>query len=112
MPGYAFVALLALTLSTSAGAHAGPAHGRGVRSSTVRVHAPSRLPPAARGSIIDAPITKEASVPADRLFALRERRRIAAYLRMRLLEMREEGLERAAEAVRRRLPADVLTGSP
>jgi hypothetical protein len=57
-------------------------------------------------------VPKQASVPADRLFALRERRRIAAYLRMRLLEMREEGLGRAADAVRRRLPADVLSGSP
>jgi len=45
---------------------------------------------------------------SDQLFSLRERRRIAAYLRMRLLEMREAGLERAAEAVKRRLPAGAL----
>jgi hypothetical protein len=83
----AFVALAALTVS--------PPHP------SARPQTPHR-----------AVVTKQASVPADRLFALRERRRIAAYLRMRLLEMREEGLGRAADAVRRRLPADVLSGSP
>jgi hypothetical protein len=45
---------------------------------------------------------------SDDLYSRRERRRIAAYLRMRLLELREAGLERAAEAVERRLPADLL----
>jgi hypothetical protein len=40
---------------------------------------------------------------AAQLFSLRERRRIAAYLRMRLLELREAGLERAAAAIERRL---------
>jgi hypothetical protein len=83
----AFVALVALTVSSP--------HG-------------SSRPPTPR----HISVAKQASVPADRLFALRERRRIAAYLRMRLLEMREEGLGRAADAVRRRLPADVLSGSP
>ncbi len=46
--------------------------------------------------------------PTGELFSLRARRRFAAYLRIRLLEMREEGLERAAEAVERRLPVDEL----
>ena len=36
------------------------------------------------------------------------RRRIAGYLRLRLLELREAGLERAAAVVERRLPVDVL----
>jgi hypothetical protein len=39
---------------------------------------------------------------------LRARRRFASYLRLRLLEMREAGLQRAAEAVERRIPADAL----
>jgi hypothetical protein len=92
----AFVALVALTVSPLAPAVA-PSPGPN------RTHAPHRA--AAEQASVP-------SVPADRLFALRERRRIAAYLRMRLLEMREEGLGRAADAVRRRLPADVLSGTP
>ncbi len=49
--------------------------------------------------------------PAPRvadLYSLRARRRIANYLRMRLLELREERLDRAADAIERRLPPDVL----
>ena len=42
------------------------------------------------------------------LYSPRARRRFASYLRLRLLEMREEGLERAADVVRRRLPVDTL----
>jgi len=45
--------------------------------------------------------------PVD-LYSLRARRRFASYLRMRLLELREAGLERAAQAVERRLPIDDL----
>jgi hypothetical protein len=45
---------------------------------------------------------------AEELFSLRARRRFAAYLRMRLLEMREAGLARAADAVERGLPVDDL----
>jgi hypothetical protein len=46
--------------------------------------------------------------PSGDLFSLRARRRFAAYLRIRLLEMREAGLERAAQAVERRLPVEEL----
>jgi hypothetical protein len=42
------------------------------------------------------------------LYSLRARRRFASYLRMRLLELREERLDRAADAIERRLPPDVL----
>jgi hypothetical protein len=42
------------------------------------------------------------------LYSARARRRIASYLRLRLLEMRAEGLKRAAAAVERRLPVDTL----
>lgn len=41
---------------------------------------------------------------ADDLFARRLRRRFAAYLRLRLLELREARLERAAAAIERRIP--------
>jgi hypothetical protein len=45
--------------------------------------------------------------PGD-LYSLRARRRFASYLRLRLLELREAGLERAAQAVERRLSVDDL----
>jgi hypothetical protein len=48
----------------------------------------------------------------DELYSLRARRRMAAYLRLRLLEWREEGLERAAAVVERRLPIDALVPKP
>jgi hypothetical protein len=90
-----FVTLFALTVSGWAAA------------------APAPPPVRAGGHVKHA--RKAAAHPApgrnftsDQLFSLRERRRIAAYLRMRLLEMREAGLERAAQAVERRLPADTL----
>jgi hypothetical protein len=46
------------------------------------------------------------------LYSLRARRRMAAYLRLRLLEWREAGLERAAAVVERRLSVDALVPSP
>ncbi len=49
--------------------------------------------------------------PAPRvsdLYSLRARRRFASYLRMRLLELREERLDRAADAIERHLSPDVL----
>jgi hypothetical protein len=49
---------------------------------------------------------------ASELFSRRERRRIAAFMRMRLLEMREAGLERAAAVVERRLRPDALAPHP
>jgi hypothetical protein len=51
--------------------------------------------------------TRPAANSAD-LYSLRARRRFASYLRLRLLEMREAGLERAADAVERRIPVDAL----
>jgi hypothetical protein len=45
---------------------------------------------------------------ADDLYSLRARRRFAAYLRMRLLELREAGLERAATVIEKRLPVESL----
>lgn len=45
---------------------------------------------------------------ADELYSTHARRRFAAFLRLRLLEMREAGLERAAAVVERRLPVGTL----
>ena len=42
------------------------------------------------------------------LYSLRARRRMATYLRLRLLEWRLAGLDRAAAVVERRLPVDAL----
>lgn len=62
-------------------------------------------PPAAPAASRAAP----AAVPSvANLYSARARRRIASYLRLRLLEMRAEGLKRAAAAVERRLPVDTL----
>ncbi len=47
-------------------------------------------------------------IPAADLYSLRARRRFASYLRLRLLELREARLERAADVVEGRLPVDVL----
>jgi hypothetical protein len=83
-----FVALLILTVSSTAASVIGTPG-----------QAPSPKP---------RPSATARAFRSDELYSLRERRRIAAYLRMRLLELREAGLERAAEAIERRLPADVL----
>jgi len=83
---FAFVTLLAISVAPAA-----PADG-GLSSSA---H-PS--PPSARGG----------HAIASDAYALRARRRFAAYLRLRLLEMREAGLQRAADVVERRLPIDTL----
>jgi hypothetical protein len=48
----------------------------------------------------------------DRLYSLRERRRIATYLRLRLDQMREERLERLVDVIERRLPVDTLFADP
>ena len=52
------------------------------------------------------------SVRPDDLYSLRARRRFASYLRMRLLELRKEGLERAADVIEHRLPVDALPPDP
>jgi hypothetical protein len=48
-------------------------------------------------------------IAANDLYAARARRRMASYLRLRLLELRMAGLRRAADVIERRLPIDVLT---
>ena len=48
------------------------------------------------------------TVRAGELYSLRARRRFAAYLRMRLLELRAQHLDRAADAIEHRLSVDEL----
>jgi hypothetical protein len=54
----------------------------------------------------------ERALAADELFSLRARRRAAAYLRMRILELRKARLDRAAEVIERRLPPSELLSAP
>ena len=51
------------------------------------------------------------AVSPNELYSLRARRRFASYLRLRLLELREANLERAADAVEGRLSLQDLLGS-
>jgi len=82
MPNAVFVTVLALTLYRAVPSP--------VPSPPPRIHARRTLP------------------AASDLYSLRARRRIASYLRLRLLEMRKAGLDRAVEVIERRLPADTL----
>ena len=49
---------------------------------------------------------------ADDLYSARLRKRFAGYLRMRMLELREENLGRAAAVIERRLPVSALVEAP
>jgi hypothetical protein len=76
---------------------------------TLTLHAPSTpKPPAPRPGLHRQRLV----TPAADLYSLRARRRFASYLRLRLLELREAGLERAAQAVERRLSIDELIRRP
>jgi hypothetical protein len=55
-----------------------------------------------------APTGLRKAIAASDLYSARARRRLAAYLRMRLLELRKLGLERAADVVERRIPVEEL----
>ncbi len=72
---------------------------------TYALHAPSTPKPSEpRGR----PKREQRAAPPADLYSARARRRFASYLRLRLLELREAGLERAAQAVERRLSVDDL----
>ena len=92
----AFATLAALTLLAPAPDPRGaPApHRQHVTVRRAQTAAPERVP-----------------LPGD-LYAARAKRRIAAYLRMRLAELRLERLDRAAQVIERRLPVDALLGVP
>jgi hypothetical protein len=66
----------------------------------------------ARNAAISAPRAPLARLPVGDLYSARAKRRMASYLRMRLLELREQGLRRAIEVVERRLPLDALLRVP
>jgi len=93
-----FVTCIVLTLS--------PHGGQAKKQAPARAGAPARGEP--RESAEGGSGGRVLPYESQELYSLRARRRFAAYLRMRLLEMREAGLERAADAVERRLPADAL----
>jgi hypothetical protein len=84
-----FVTFAALILSPTPGAPS-PSH-------SPRPPGPGRAAPA---------------LHADELYALRARRRFTTYLRLRLLELREEGLDRAAAAIEHRIRIDELVPLP
>lgn len=65
---------------------------------------PKPSPPAVRRPAV-------AIAPGD-LYAARAKRRLASYLRLKLLELREEGLERAAGVIEGRLGIDALLTPP
>jgi hypothetical protein len=73
------------------------------RGSESRRAAPLPSPP---------PPGTERALAADELYSLRARRRAAAYLRMRILELRKARLDRAAEVIERRLPPNELLSAP
>lgn len=68
-----------------------------------------RLQPVAASSSSGASVTPTPPPAAlDSIYSLRARRRAQAVLRLRLLELREAGLERVREVIERRLPVDSL----
>jgi len=75
----------------------------GVFALLAAVTLPSPVPRVRR-----APVGVRHVVAASDLYSARVRRRVAGYLRMRLLELRKLGLERAADVVERRLPVKEL----
>ena len=74
-------------------------------------HGAQRQRPSALATPAPAP-ARERALAADEIFSLRARRRAGAYLRMRVLELRKAGLDRAADVIERRLPVDELLRAP
>ncbi len=68
----------------------------------VRAKHPAHSPPRGPAELRFSPLS------ASDLYAARVRRRLASYLRMRLLELRKAGLERAADVVQKKLPLEKL----
>jgi hypothetical protein len=79
-------------------ASAGPAYATSIAPRQPH-HQASRRHPAGLGRQLD-------------LFAPRVRRSLAVYLRLRMLELREEDLDRARLAIERRLSIDDLLAGP
>jgi hypothetical protein len=71
-------------------------------------HSPLHPPVSRRAPKRSSSALRLPRVSASDLYAARVRRRLASYLRMRLLELRKAGLDRAAGVVERNLPLDKL----
>jgi hypothetical protein len=73
---------------------------------------PPAISPATPASPKPSPIPRRSLEPdrtrAEALYSLRARRRFAAYMRMRLLELRSAGLAHAADVIEHRLSPDGL----
>ena len=95
MPVAAFATLVLATLSGSPTAPAAP-HAR-----------PTASPAAPRHGRAEPSF----DLPVGDVYSARAKRRIASYLRMRLLELRKERLSRALEALEGRLGIDELIRS-
>jgi hypothetical protein len=74
----------------------------GIQPPATLCHAEARKP-AVRKKLSVAPLP-----PTDTLYSARARRRMATYLRLRMLELRKAELTRAADVIERRLPVDSL----
>jgi hypothetical protein len=98
-------ALATLTLATLAGALPPPVTGAGAAStrSVSVAHRAKRRPAGPRAAAVS---------PSGDLYSARAKRRMASYLRMRLLELRVAGLERAADVIEHRLSVDSLLRPP
>jgi hypothetical protein len=98
-------ALATLTLATLAGALPPPVAGAGAAStrSSSAAHRAKRRPAGPREAAVS---------PSADLYSARAKRRMASYLRMRLLELRVAGLERAADVIEHRLSVDALLHAP
>jgi hypothetical protein len=94
----AFVTLAILTLSTPAPAAPSPP--------------PSTPAPRHVARETKRPLLAPQFVRPEDLYSLHARRRVATYLRMRLLELRSEGLSRAAQVIEHRLPLDAIAPTP
>lgn len=78
---------------------------------TLSCASPSPRAPARKPVTAAAPAPR-ARLPVGDVYSARAKRRMASYLRMRLLELREQGLRRAIDVVERRLPLDALLRVP
>lgn len=98
-------ALATLTLATLAPALPPPAPcvGAAPARSASAAHRPKRHPAGPRAVAVS---------PSADLYSARAKRRMASYLRMRILELRVAGLERAADVIEHRLPVDALLHAP
>ena len=93
------VALRAETVAATRPAQAATAAPR--PAAIVRAKNPARPPR-------EPAVLRFSPLSASDLYAARVRRRLAGYLRMRLLELRKAGLERAADVVQKKLPLEKL----